>query len=181
MASTPIILNISHSASHGPDHFNSIINQSFLFINEQGANLPTTVYKAAHAAEAIGKKLQERVIYHYNATKGKKYDPLGPQVEQYFKLDEYGNRIYAKQYDKLDELCKRITAVVMLIKQDIGAFKADENPPTTSRVISTLEDVKRVSEELTGIAVKIKAKFLTGGYIFWYLPDYIKALQGMNI
>lgn len=144
-----------------PAHFNEIINRPFSFINEEGSTVNTTVYEAAKSAEAVSAKLQERVITHYKASDGKKY------VED------------KRQYEKLGELCERIKGVVLFLEQDKGAFRTDETPPTTSRVISTLEDVKRVSEELTGIAAKVKKDYLTGGSFGWYLPDYMAALKDM--
>lgn len=173
MASTTVLrIGSDPAAPYGPDHFNKIINQAFLFINEEGSMVHSTIYKAAHTAEAVGKKLQERVVAHYNSCHDPYLSLLETKTSEPKRYDEE-----KEQYDKLDELCNRINAVVMLLKQDIGAFKADENSPTSYRIISTLDDVKYESKELKRIAVKIKAKFLTGGSIFWYIPDYLKALE----
>ncbi len=163
MASVPIItLATAQGPPYGATHFNEIINQSCWFMTEEGVAVKTTVYEAAKIAQVVGKKLQERIVSHYNASQG-----MGDDQQE----------AHAIQYLTLQELCKKITALVMLINKDIGDFQPAEYPPRNSRIISTLEDIKRVSKELTRVAMKIKTNFLTAGYVRWCLPDYIKALE----
>jgi len=148
--------------THSPDHYNDIINQPFLFIDNEGSPAETTVYEAAKLAIAVAEKLQERVIKHYNEK----------DVSAYAEDKE--------QYDKLVDLHMRIKGVLTFLKEHRPYFRPDAGPSPTPRDISTIDNLDTVSKKLKEIASEIKKGYLTSGSVLWYLPNYINALEELS-
>lgn len=141
-----------------PRHYNAIINEGIEFFGAQG-NFRTTLYEAAHMAFASAEGLLGRVKSHYGDS-----DPSDLALEK-------------EQYTKLETLVARMKAVVIRLQADVVVFDEEAAIFDTTQRIQTAQDVHQVCDELQAAAKKIENGYLSGGIIFWYLPDYLASLN----